>query len=330
MFRVLLILCWLAASALPAAALCTGPSLLSRLSPADRATLDATVAATPFGSGTIWTAQKGDTTLTVVGTMHLYDPRLDAMLARVADRVKTADLLLVEMTPDEETRLQQSIMARPEVMMITSGPTLIDVLDEQTWGQLAAAASARQIPPIMAAKFQPWYLMLVLSMPPCAMADVMAGQRGLDHMIMDTATAAGVPMQAVEPWDTLFGLFMNDSFEEQVEMLRLSLLDPGVQEEMFVAMLEGYAEGNIAQVWELSRLSAGYVPGMDKAEADALFKETEQLLLIDRNKAWIPVIEQASAGKSNVIVAVGAAHLSGESGILWLLQNDGWTIAPLP
>jgi uncharacterized protein YbaP (TraB family) len=55
----------------------------------------------------------------------------------------------------------------------------------------------------------------------------------------------------------------------------------------------------------------------------------EQMLLIDRNTAWIPVIDAAVTGHQNAVVAVGAAHLPGESGILNLLEQDGWTISRL-
>lgn len=330
MLRIALTLFLVFLSGSPALALCSGQSIVARLNADQRAELDAAVALTPYGQGTLWTATRGDTTLTVVGTMHLYDPRLEGLLDRVRSQVQGADLVLVEMTKAEEKQMQQALLTRPETMIITSGPTLPDVLDAATWAQLSEAAAARQIPPFMAAKFQPWYLMLVLSMPPCAMQDALAGQRGLDHMIMDLAETAGVPTQAVEPWDTLFSLFEGDSFEDQVAMLRLSILDPGLQEEMFVAMLEGYAAGRIAEVWELSRLSSAFIPGMDKAAADALFVQTEQLLLIDRNRAWLPVIETAAGNHRNIVLAVGAAHLSGRDGVLQGLENKGWTIAPLP
>ncbi len=317
-------------SGLPALALCAGQSIMDRLNADQRAELNTAVAATPYGQGTLWTATRGDNRLTIVGTMHLYDPRLDALLDRVRSQVTGADLILVEMTKAEEKQMQQALLTRPETMIITTGPTLPDVLDAATWAQLSDAAAARQIPPFMAAKFQPWYLMLVLSMPPCAMQDALAGQRGLDHMIMDLAETAGVPMQAVEPWDTLFSLFEQDSFEDQVAMLRLSILDPGLQQEMFVAMLEGYVAGRIAEVWELSRLSSAFIPGMDKTAADALFVQTEQLLLIDRNRAWLPVIETAAGTHPDIVLAVGAAHLPGQDGVLQGLANAGWTIAPLP
>jgi uncharacterized protein YbaP (TraB family) len=47
-----------------------------------------------------------------------------------------------------------------------------------------------------------------------------------------------------------------------------------------------------------------------------------------RNRAWVPVIS-AAATKGPLVVAFGALHLSGSEGVLNLLVQDGWAVAPL-
>lgn len=325
MLRSILALAFLAC-AQPVFALCGGDSLLDRLSTADRYYLEDISANAPYGRGLIWTATRGDQQITLIGTMHIYDPRLEPIRAQVADDVARADLVLLEMTETEEAQLQAELGTNPARMFLTDGPTLIDLLDEQTWAMVAEAASARQIPPFMAAKFRPWYLAVTLAVPPCAMPDMVAGRRGLDHMILDDANTAGVPTQALEPWDTLFDIMEVGTLQEQIDMMRLGLLSPEINAEVFVAMLDGYFAGEVAQVWELSRLSLQYVPDMDVALAEEMFAMTEQGLLIDRNYNWIPVIENAAALHDRMVVAVGAAHLPGEDGLLRLLEHEGWTI----
>ena len=46
-----------------------------------------------------------------------------------------------------------------------------------------------------------------------------------------------------------------------------------------------------------------------------------------RNRAWLPVIE-AQAAKGQLVVAFGALHLPGETGVLNLLAQNGWKISP--
>ncbi len=51
-------------------------------------------------------------------------------------------------------------------------------------------------------------------------------------------------------------------------------------------------------------------------------------LLDKRNKAWIPKIKEMSS-KNKVFYAVGAGHLSGESGVLNLLRKEGYKVIPI-
>lgn len=309
-------------------AACVGPSLLDRLSDAERAALDATTAAVPFGDGLFWTATKEDHQITVIGTMHLPDPRHDAILTAIDPVLTGADLILLEMTPQEEREMQEAIASDTSLVFIDEGPSLPDRLDKATWDALAAAARDRQMPSFLAAKSQPWFLMASLSLPPCAMDDLLGGARGLDQQIMDVAEGAGVPMQALEPWSTLPTLFAEVPLSDQIDMLRLSILGPDIQAEAFVAMLDGYFAGQIAQVWAMSELAANYIDDIDPAATEAAFALTETLMLDGRNAAWMPVIAQASATHDRLVVAAGAAHLIGEGGVLARLQNDGWAIAP--
>ncbi len=315
---------------LGAVALCEGTDYLQTLPPEDRATIDAVVAQTPFAKGLVWEATRGEVTINIVGTMHIYDPRLGPIVQRTAPYVEAADILLVEAGPDQEERMQQEMARNPGLIFITDGPTLPEQLDEASWQSLVTAATDRQIPAFMAAKMQPWYLALTLAIPACTMPDLMSGARGLDHLLMGVAEGADVPIEAVEPWDTLFAIMRDGTQEEQLEMLQMGLVDAQTQTALFVSMLNSYFAEDVVAIWEASRRSAAETPGMDAARAEALFAKTEKAVLIDRNIAWIPRIEAAAATHDRIVLAVGAAHLPGEVGVLRLLENEGWTIKAAP
>ncbi len=311
---------------LPAAAQCVGESYLDQLSAQDRAELAAAAAEMPYAEGLLWTATKDDRRVTVVGTMHIYDPRLEDIRARIQDTVQSADLIMLEATPEDKKALEQLLITDPGILFINEGPTLRDLVDDETWGLIADAANARSIPPFMAAKMQPWYLSIMLSVPPCAMQGMMAGDLGLDLMIMEDAEDAGVPMQSLEDVTTLFDIFNSDPIEDQIDMLRINLLSPDAQKQMFVAMLDRYFAGDVGTLWEMSRFAIMTTPGVDPAEAEDLFAQTEAALLIDRNRNWMPVIRDATQMHDDIVVAVGAAHLIGDDGILQFLDDEGWTL----
>jgi uncharacterized protein YbaP (TraB family) len=320
----------LALAGLPATAQCVGTSYLDQLTPAQKADLTATTDALPFSEGILWNATQDDRTITIIGTMHIYDPRLDPIYAKISDTVANADLILLEATAKEEAELQDLIVTNPELLFITEGPTLPALLDDDTWGLIVAAATDRGIPGFMAAKMQPWYLSLILSIPPCATQDMLSGNLGLDHMIGEGAKAAGVPMQAIEPVTTLFDLFKDNPMDEQIDMLMVSLTSPDIQQQMFVAMLDTYFAQDVGTLWEMSRIVMSEIPGVDPATATEMFNQMEQSLLITRNRNWMPVIADAAAAHDDLVVAVGAAHLIGAEGVLQSLENDGWTLTRLP
>jgi hypothetical protein len=309
-----------------ASAACTGVNYLDQITATQQTQLDAAVADMPFAEGLIWEATKGADTITVIGTMHIYDPRLEPLRDRLSSTITNADLVMLEATPEEEAKLQEMIVTDPGRLFIVDGPTLPEMLDADTWGLIADAARQRSIPPFMAAKMQPWYLSLMLAIPPCAMDDMVSGVRGLDQMIIQNAEAAGVPMQAVEPFTTLFDIFKNDSIDEQVDMLRVNMLSPAVQQQMFVAMLDRYFAEDVGRLWELARVAMSDIPDLDPTEAAAMFTQMQEALLDTRNRNWIPVIMTATQTHDDIVVAVGAAHLIGEGGILQLMQNEGWTL----
>jgi uncharacterized protein YbaP (TraB family) len=59
-----------------------------------------------------------------------------------------------------------------------------------------------------------------------------------------------------------------------------------------------------------------------------VFDEIEQEILVKRNQNWIDPIEKfIKAGQT--FIAVGAAHLPGQVGVIELLRKKGYTVSPV-
>ena len=54
----------------------------------------------------------------------------------------------------------------------------------------------------------------------------------------------------------------------------------------------------------------------------------EDLLLVRRNRNWIPVMGEMMMAKPTFF-AVGAGHLGGDEGVVALLREAGYTVKPL-
>lgn len=312
---------------LPAHARCTGQDLIAALPPAESQALKAATAAQPFAEGNLWQARKGDLLVTLVGTYHLSDPRHAGLTERVAPALDAAKVLLVEAGPEEEAALKRDIAKDPGLLFLTDGPSLMQQFPPEEWEQVAKALAARKIPAMMGAKMRPWYLASMLAIPPCDMGEVTKGL-GLDHRVMAMAKDRGLPVKALEPYTTVFEVFDKLSPEDQLAMLRSSLMMEGRVADFSVTLSDAYFAGESRKVWEFLRLLTHDLPGYTPERADAEFAEMEAALMTDRNRAWIPVIEEAAA-QGNTVAAFGALHLAGDGGVLNLLAESGWQVVRL-
>lgn len=309
-----------------------GVNLLESLAPAERQSLETAALAAPFAQGNLWRATRDGETVTLLGTYHLDDPRHGAIMAQVGPLMQQAKRLLVEAGPDEIKALKAHMASDPGMMFLTEGPSLMEQLPPDLWGKLKMAMAARQVPGFMAAKFRPWFAAMTLSAPPCMAIDA-ARENGLDMRLMKLAASEGLPVQALEPYDTLFKMIGSLSAQDQIEMIEMSLQMEGQIQDMTFTTGEEYFAQNSRVIWELTRAKA-LAQASDRAgftapEIAADFAMMEKVMLSDRNASWIPVIEKA-ASEGPTFVAFGALHLSGETGVLHMLEQDGWTLERLP
>ena len=52
-------------------------------------------------------------------------------------------------------------------------------------------------------------------------------------------------------------------------------------------------------------------------------------LVIDRNRRWLPQVEELLKANDNSMVLVGALHLVGQGGLIELLRKKGYTVTQL-
>ena len=74
------------------------------------------------------------------------------------------------------------------------------------------------------------------------------------------------------------------------------------------------------------------IAGISRMMTDSMhskeYREFERVIVYERNKNWIPVIERLGKSKPTFF-AVGGAHLGGEHGLIALLRQRGLTVKPV-
>lgn len=313
---------------LPFAALaqsCGTTDLIAELDADERARLDALVAPHAYPVGNLWRAEKDGSTVLVAGTLHVPDTRLSALAERINPFLRDADLLILEATSEDEAGLAAMAATQPDLFFITEGPTLIELLSDEDWAKVEEQLGALGIPAFVAAQFQPWYLNLTLAIPPCALALVQSGVKGLDRQFEDVALEAGIHISSLDDVETVIRIFADAPFEEQMDGLRLTLNTADDGDANTSTLIEAYFDGRTREGWEFGRIlveRAGIENGQE------LFDEVNTSLLLERNQDWEPLIHEMVEGK-DVVVAVGAAHLSGDTGVLRALERAGYVVEPL-
>ncbi len=310
--------------ALATAQICGTTDLTETFTAEETAFLEERLAGVPFAEGLTWEAEKDDSRVIVVGTLHIPDARFDPIVAKLTPEIEASDLLILEATREAEAEMAQMAATNPGLFFLTDGPSLIDLLEPEEWDQVSRELSSRGIPGVVGAKFQPWYASLVMAVPTCALGAMQAGEQGLDRRLETVAEEAGIAVQGLEGAEAVLNVFAGETIEDQLEGLRITIGTQDPDNANTSTLVELYFDGRTRASWEVSRVlieREGIEGGQE------MFQEVEDSLLIGRNEDWEPIMNDLIAGK-DAVIAVGAAHLSGETGVLRALERAGYSVAP--
>ncbi len=105
------------------------------------------------------------------------------------------------------------------------------------------------------------------------------------------------------------------SLEEQISMLMETVRYPAKACIQYNEMITLYRRQDLGKLLALT-------------EEEEEMKNYTGILLDDRNKAWIDQILDM-AREQSLLVAVGAAHLAGDTGVINLFKEKGYKISPV-
>lgn len=319
----LLSLCLCLLLPVTAHAACEGRDLRLDLTPEVKAELDRTLSTIPYPEGNHWIARKGDTVLHLIGTLHTNDPRMGAVVDRLAPVLSTADAFYFEVTQAEMDAFEKDLANDFSPVLITSGPTLVDLMSEEDWSALSATLAERGIPSWMAAKMRPWFLSMMLGIPPCLMTTP-DFDRGMDTRLTELAESQGIPQFSLERIEDLIAMFDSHSLEEQVASLTRLAGAIQAEDDQMITMANTYLDEQHALIIELAKLQGLDASGLTPEEFNAEWQSFEDQLLVQRNANWMQKI--LSLKDQTAVIAVGAGHLNNDYGLLNQLHQAGYTL----
>ena len=250
----------------------------------------------------------------ILGTYHLVNNEFLNNLKGCELALKKTSSVLgeLEITPEVASQMMPFMLLENSSIDSLMNPLQYDSLSQFVKDKLG-------VPMVLFNKMKPMGIYLMLSAAEMKNTPFLTNFKGepMDIYVQNEARKNKKEVFALETiQDQADLLFSHVALNEQVQLL-MQYIRTGKQE----SSLENDRMNNCYMNQDLNCLdSLMNASGFSAIESN--------LLLKDRNIRWIPRIEEIIQ-KQSCFIAVGALHLAGENGLIYLLRKQGYTLSPV-
>lgn len=266
------------------------------------------------GEPAIWTLADEDTTIHLIGTVHLLRPDLDWRSPDIDAALNEADTLVFEADVTSREAAQEMMRFVSEYALFTDGRQLTSLLNEAETAELQHALDYLGYPLGAFQTFRPWYAAINLSVLQMQ-KDGFDPEAGVEQVLEREGRAAGKRFAYLETIEQQLGRFAALPDDEQVGFLISSAEDIEEGTEVLDILVDEWEDGDVAGLGML-------LSNPDMMGSEAIY----DALLKDRNEDWVPKIEAMLDEPGSVLVAVGAGHLAGRDSVIEMLRADGYEV----
>jgi len=271
-----------------------------------------------FDQGLLWRLDPpgGGRASFLLGTMHVADPRVLDVPAVVSDALLASDVAVFEVLDDP--RIDQRMMA---AVLYDDGRTLDEVLDPALYGDVREVAADYGLIPSVLRLYRPWGLVLLFTLPVDQVRLVMANQRVLDTMLQERAAAHGLELRQLETVEQQIAVFADMTEDDQIALLASVVGNKAANDAAFHDMLEAYVARDLGAIDRLSRAADGM---MD----ELMLERVMHRLKVERDARMFEGL-QPMVDDGGVFAAVGALHLTGDTGLLQRFADAGYAVTAI-
>ena len=254
------------------------------------------------------------------GTIHMIDREHFFMTDETKAAFAECKRVAFEIDMAEMTNLFSQISLMMQVMM-DDGIRLSDLLTAEEYEVVSSHFEDLGMPMFFLDRIKPLFLSALseTDMSSMDMSGESSDMVSYEFEFYDMAKAMKMETAGLETAEYQISLFDSIPYQVQAQMLLESIEAPVVDGEEIDQM------DMLIQLYKDEDIEA-----MTSAfnEEDSEYAPFEELLLTNRNRNWIPIMEDMMAEKQTFF-AVGAGHLGGELGVVNLLREAGYTLRPL-
>ena len=263
------------------------------------------------------------------GTKHAIDRDITQQIAPGQEVIRSARLMMVELSPNEQAEMATAMQSDPKMLVDMSGGTIEDFVPADLIPRAQEIFAQYGLPYEAGKRMRPWFLQMVMALPPCALALQQSDpDKVMDNVLAQTAISAGVDVLGLEQWEDQIDIFRTMSDHDAKYGLIYTLESFGEKADEYQAVSDLYDARKIALIWEFSRWRLLNADLNFETTAEDAVAEMERALMTDRNRLMV-ANAKTEVAKGGVVIAVGALHMIGESGLVAAFEREGYDITRL-
>jgi len=261
----------------------------------------------------LWTVRgEGPSVAYLLGSLHVLTPDFYPLPERI-EQAFAASGTLVEEIDLAEMESPDALMAAMGKAIFADGRTLDQVISPALYARVAEKAAPAGLPMAALARMKPWMVAVSLTAPAMKQAGFDPAM-GVDRHFFDRARAAGVPVEGLETLAYQLDRFDTLPMPLQAGMLEAAMDDLETQIAQVRVIADAWARGDVPTVERL--LLAAFKDAPDINER----------LLAERNRNWVPKVDECLTRATPCFIVVGAAHLVGPDSLVALLRAKGYDV----
>jgi len=267
----------------------------------------------------LWKVTGSKGVVYLFGTVHIGKPDFYPLPAVIEDSFKHADVLVEEIKSDPSDAVQLKNWIA-EHGLYPGSDTIGNHLSEETISHLAIYLKQKtwQEQQVIA-KMRPWVIASMIDEDDKKRLGLDPAN-GLDKHFFVEAQNLHKPVEALETFASHLQLFSDMAADVEDHYLMQSLVQSQEPTSHLEALIDAWCAGDSEQMQNLLTQTI-----RDYPEIKPLMKK----LLDDRNDAMAQKIEQFLSTNKTYFVAVGSAHMVGESGLVNLLREKQFKVEQL-
>jgi uncharacterized protein YbaP (TraB family) len=256
----------------------------------------------------MWVIKDADSTIYLIGTMHLLKHDTEWNSEKVKKTVHESTELWLEVADLDNDAALTPLLAK---LGVDPAHPLSSKLSEEQRKKLEVIAGTYGFPVATLEPMRPWLAALALAVGPIMKAGY-DPKAGVERMLSAQAKSEGDKIRGFETAEEQLQLLAGLSEPEQIAFLTSILDDLEKGLDLLDQLAKAWIDGDTATITRLA------VDDMKK-EAPSVY----QKLIVQRNIAWSEKIAGMLKGSGVQQIAVGAAHLVGPDSVQAQLAKRG-------